>query len=79
MGVTWVKGGFRDSQQIKNCTINFKGKSWWILAQHRLCPTTGDDVLSLVWAAMLVDFTTGYAFDFGEFLDREMRDIVFGD
>lgn len=47
-------------------------------SRDRLCPTIGDDVLSMVYAAMIEDFTVEYAFNFGEFLDREMRDMIVG-
>lgn len=36
---TWI---IEESQQIKKGTLKFKGKSWWTLAQHRLCSKTGD-------------------------------------
>lgn len=32
MHVTWVSGGFGDSQKIKKSTLNFKGKVWWTVA-----------------------------------------------
>ncbi|KAF3657687.1 hypothetical protein FXO38_13576 [Capsicum annuum] len=35
-------------QKIEKNTLNFKAKSWWTLARHRLCPTTGDNILSPV-------------------------------
>lgn len=56
------------SQKIKKSTLNFKGKSWWTFAQHRLCPTTGDNVLSPVWEAMIADFIADYEFGIVEFL-----------
>ncbi|KAF3623822.1 hypothetical protein FXO38_30575 [Capsicum annuum] len=75
---TWIKGGIRDSQQIKKGTLNFEGKVWWILAQHRLCSTVGDDVLNLVHASMVASFTVGYAFNVGEFLARVLGDRAVG-
>lgn len=76
--VTWVEGGFGDSQQIKKGTLKFKVKSWWTLAQHRICLNTGDNVLSLVREAIITSFTISYAFDIIESLAREIRDRVVG-
>lgn len=73
---TWVAGGISDSQQIKKASLNFKGKVWWTLAHHRLYPTKGDDVLSLVCTTVIESFTAGNAFDVGEFLALELRDWV---
>lgn len=47
-----VEGPQEVSYKIKKGTINFEGKTWWTLARHRLCPTTGDDILSQIRAAM---------------------------
>lgn len=44
--------------------LNFEAKGWWTLAQHRLCPMIGDNVLCLICAALI----PGYQFDVGEFL-----------
>lgn len=51
-----------------------EGKSWLIIAPHRLCPIIGEDILCLVWEAMIASLTIGYAFDVGELLARELRD-----
>lgn len=75
---TQVIGGIGDSQQIKKSTLTFEGKEWLIITQHRLCPTTSDDVLSQFRAAMIDGFIVGYAFDNGKFLAREMRDRAVG-
>lgn len=56
------------SQKIKNKTLNFEGKEWCPLAQHWLCPNTGDDVLSLIREAMIIVFIPDYEFDIAEFL-----------
>lgn len=70
----WVVNGLGvASQKIKKHTLNFKAKSWWILAQHRLCPTIGDNVLSPFRSALIVGFMYGYEFNLGEFLARQIR------
>lgn len=75
----WGVGGPRVvSQKIKKTSLNFEGKAWWTLARHRLCQTTGDDILSPVWAAMIVSFIIGYKFDVVELLSQDIRDHVVG-
>ncbi|KAF3666761.1 hypothetical protein FXO37_10360 [Capsicum annuum] len=77
--VVWVVGGLGVvSQQIEKNTINFKGKALWTLAQHRLCSTIGDNVLSLVWTAMIAGFIDSYEFDVCEFLAQEWRNLAVG-
>lgn len=49
-------------------TLNFKAKVWWTLDQHRLCPTTGDNILSSIYTALIVGLMVRYEFDVGEFL-----------
>lgn len=50
-------------EMIKKSNLNLEGKAWWTLARQKLCPTTSDDVLSLVWVAMIADFMESYEFD----------------
>lgn len=51
------------SQKINKHTLSFKAKARWTLAQHRLCPTTRDNVLSLVCAALIAGLMARYEFD----------------
>lgn len=63
--IVWVVGGpGLVSQKIEKHTLNVKGKKWWML----VCPTTGDNVLSLVRTALITGFMDRYEFDVGEFL-----------
>lgn len=74
---SWVVGGPRvKSYQIIKNTLNFKGKVWWTLSRHRLCPTTKDNVLSLVHTALTVGFIERYEFDISQFISRDIRDQV---
>lgn len=75
MGSRWPKCPL---QKIKKNRLNFEGKSWWTLARHRLCPTMGDNILSLVWEAMIARFIDDYDFDIAEFLSWEIGDQEVG-
>lgn len=71
----WVVGSPGvTSQRIKKHILNFESKVWWALSLHRIFPTIGDNVLSLVRVAMIVDFIDSYDFDIGEILAQEIRD-----
>lgn len=61
-------------QNIEKNTLNFEAKAWWALARHRLCPITGDNILSLIWEDLIAGFRASYDFDVWEFLAREMRE-----
>lgn len=65
MGCWWSRSDLLEDQ--KN-TLIFKAKAWWTLARHRLYPTTGDNVLSSIWAAMIEGLIARYEFYIGEFL-----------
>lgn len=56
----WVVGWLGViSQKIKNHTQNFKAKVWWTLVIHRLCPITGDNILSLFLAVLIAGLMVG--------------------
>lgn len=69
----WVVGGLGVTlQNIEKNALSFKAKAWWMLAQNRLCPTTGDNMLSPVQIVLIVK-SIAYEFFLGELLAREMR------
>ncbi|KAF3659672.1 putative membrane-bound transcription factor site-2 protease-like [Capsicum annuum] len=73
--VVWVVGSPGVTlQNIEKNTLNFEAKAWWALARHRLCPITGDNILSLIWEDLIAGFRASYDFDVWEFLAREMRE-----
>lgn len=75
----WVVGGPGvTSQKFQKKTLNFDGKTWWTLYQPRICPTTANNVISLVWATMIAEFIAGHEFDVSDFLSQELRDQVVG-
>lgn len=51
----WVVGGSRvNFWEITKSTLKFMEKAWWTLVRHRLCPTTGDNVLSPIHVPLIV-------------------------
>lgn len=56
------------SNKLEKNTLNFMAKAWYKLARRRLCPTIGDNVLSLVCVALIRGFMARYEFDIREFL-----------
>ncbi|KAF3621897.1 hypothetical protein FXO38_31609 [Capsicum annuum] len=66
-------------QKIKKNTLTFEAKAWWTLAQHRLYPTTGDNVLILIWAVMIASLIARHKFNIEEFVAREIKDRAIGD
>lgn len=66
------------SKMIKNQTLNFEAKAWWILDRHRLCPTTRDNVLIPVCATLVVGLMVGYKLDVSQFITREIWDRTVG-
>lgn len=59
-------------QKIEKYTLNFEAKAWWTLDRHRLCPTTGDNVLNPVYVALISGLMAVYEFGVGEFLARDI-------
>lgn len=67
-----VCGSGVNPQKIAKDMLNFKEKAWWTLDRHRLCPTTGDNILNLVWTILLAGLMVGYEFDIVQFIFREI-------
>ncbi|KAF3655536.1 hypothetical protein FXO37_15893 [Capsicum annuum] len=77
--VSWEVGGPGvNSQQVIKNTVNYEVKAWWTLARHRLCPTTGDNIVSLVCTILIAGFMEGYEFNIAQFITREIWDRAVG-
>lgn len=77
--VVWVSGGLGvKSQKIEKNALNFKAMAQWTLARCRLCPSTGDSVLSPVRVALIARFIASYEFDVRDFLAQEIIEQALG-
>lgn len=75
---SWVVGGQGvNMQQIIKGSLNFVAKAWWQLSRNRLCPTTGDSVLSPVHT-LIAKITIGYDFNVEKFISREIHNWAAG-
>lgn len=77
--IGWVVGGPRvNLQQITKNTLNFMAMEWQTLVRHRLCPTSGDNVLSPFWVTLIAWIMKGYDLDVAQFIFREINDRAIG-
>lgn len=61
-----------NSWNIEKHMLNFEVKAWWKLAWHKLCTTTGNNVLNPVCVVLIAGLIVGYEFDVGVFLARDI-------
>lgn len=62
----WVVVGLGvASQKIEKHMLNFEAMAWWTLDRQRICPTTGDNILNPIHAALIARLMVRYEFDVG--------------